>query len=131
MSYKWTKANVLANDGTSVIVQFHSKNWPAAGSEVLITRKNSRSLGQLRIYWRMLNNVSDAYPERWFDATAVHNWLKIQNGLYDLIEVEGVTLCLLHSTDFASMEQKRFTEYFTLCKMVLGIELNLEPEELL
>ncbi len=131
MSYKWTKAKVLANDETSVIVQFNSKGWPVAGSEVLVTRKNSRSLGQLRLYWKMLNTVSDAYPERWFDAKAVHNWLKIQMGFYDLIEVDGKTICLMQSTDFASMEQERFTRYFTLCKMVLGIELNLDAEELL
>lgn len=63
------------------------------------------------LYWVLLTTVWEN-QETFPTVDSLHDAIKIATGLYDTLTVSGREVIRLRSTDFASMKQDEFSEYY-------------------
>lgn len=81
------------------------------GEQVRCKIGRARNGKHHRLYWTLINVVW-SNQERFPTAESLHDAIKIATGLYDEYEVNGKTLIRVRSTDFASMKQDEFSQYY-------------------
>lgn len=127
---KWIRAHVVTSN-SHVLLECHDwENPPAAGTNVLVRVRKPRSSQQHALYWVLLGRIA-AGDDRWHNAENLHNWIKIKLGMYDAFPVGNRTVVQIHSTDFATMDQDDFNQYFVQSVALLSEELGIDAMEIL
>lgn len=104
--------------------------YPAAGTDVLVKLRQPRNLKHHRLYWALMKLVAECAPA-WNNAEAVHQWTKFRLGMYRAVEVvRGTVVIEWESTDFAAMDQTRFTAHFDAAIAEIAMETGIDPYEL-
>lgn len=81
------------------------------GSTVTLKLKRDRSTPQQRLYWAILQHISES--SQWETAERLHVALKIRLGYFDLMQLpSGKAVPIPHSTAFDKMTHDEFTDYF-------------------
>lgn len=81
------------------------------GEVVTMKLKRDRSTPQQRLYWGILQHISEA--SQWETAERLHVALKIRLGYFDLLQLpNGKAVPVPQSTAFDKMDQAEFQDYF-------------------
>ena len=122
----------IAPDGRAmVLVSAHpDMAFPKPGTHCLVKLRRPRNIKHNSLYWTLLKKVVLA-TGRWTTEEALHRWLKIKLGMYEIVgTADGKTLVTFDSTDFVSMAQDEFKAYFDYAIEVICVETGIDPETL-
>jgi len=105
---------------------------PKPGESFLIGLRKGRSLRHHRLYWAMLTNVVEA-TGRWRTKHELHQWILFQLKMFDeVISADSDRVYFkLRSTDFESMSQQDFNEYFEEAVREISAEIECDPLEIM
>jgi hypothetical protein len=102
----------------------------ANGQRVNVSIKEWRNLDRLRAYWSVLHEVVDATGANNLTAEKLHEVLKLENGVVDLIRLpSGMTVAIPGSIAFEKMSEPEFIEFFRKAEEWLGRVYGYEPKE--
>lgn len=89
----------------------------ANGQRVRVTIGEWRNLDRLRAYWSMLHEVVEATGANNLTAEKLHEVLKLQNGVVDLILLpSGMTVAIPGSIALERMSEPEFIAFFEKAK---------------
>ena len=101
--------------------------WPDTGTAFLVRVRRPRNPKHHRLYWGMLSQVVDA-TGRWSSRDALHKWIKYQLNLYTVTAFDGGRVIVeWDSTDYMSMDQADFREFFDQAVAAICIETGVDP----
>lgn len=99
----------------------------ANGQRVRVEIKEFRSLPRLRAYWAMLNEVVKA-TECAPSAEKLHEAMKLELGIVDLVKVGKMTVAIPGSIAFHKMTEAEMVEYFQIAERWLAQTYGWVPE---
>ena len=99
---KGTYISALSNGKALFMADKVPVQCPPVESHVMMQIVSVRSGRMQRYYWSLLGKVVDA-TELWHSKEALHNWLKLQLGLYREFNFNGQTVVHMESTDEACL----------------------------
>lgn len=100
----------------------------AQGQRVRIEVKEFRSLPRLRAYWSMLHDVVAA-TECAASAERLHEAMKLELGIVDLVKVGTMTVAIPGSIAFDKMSESEMTEYFQIAEKWLAEKYGYVRQE--
>lgn len=100
----------------------------AEGQLVRADIKEFRSLGRLRAYWKMLHDVVAA-TECAASAERLHEAMKLELGIVDLVKVGNMTVAIPGSIAFDAMTEAEMVEWFGIAQRFLAEKYGYVPEE--
>lgn len=90
-----------------------------AGKPLKVRLSQARSLPMMRLYWSMLQLVSENLDQP-VSAETLHEWLKLKLGVSNQIKLRsGEIVSVPGSIAFDKMEQPEFRAYFEAAKALL------------
>lgn len=102
----------------------------ANGQRVNVAIKEWRNLDRLRAYWSMLHDVVDATGANNLTAEKIHEVLKLENGVVDLIRLPtGMTVAIPGSIALDKMDEPDFIEFFRKAEAWLSRTYGYQPQE--
>lgn len=100
----------------------------AQGQRVKVEIKEFRSLPRLRAYWAMLDEVVAA-TECAASAERLHEAMKLELGIVDLVKVGNLTVAIPGSIAFDKMTEAEMAEYFRIAEKWLAEKYGYAPED--
>lgn len=100
----------------------------AQGQRVKVEIKEFRSVPRLRAYWAMLNEVVAA-TECAASAERLHEAMKLELGIVDLVKVKNMTVAIPGSIAFDKMTEAEMAEYFNIAQRWLAEKYGYVPQE--
>lgn len=100
----------------------------AEGQLVRADIKEFRSLGRLRAYWKMLHDVVAA-TECAASAERLHEAMKLELGIVDLVKVGTMTVAIPGSIAFDRMTEAEMAKYFDIAQRFLAEKYGYAPED--
>lgn len=101
----------------------------ANGQRVRIEVKEWRNADRLRAYWSVLHEVVDATGANNLTAEKLHEVLKLENGVVDLIRLpSGMTVAIPGSIAFEKMSEPEFIEFFRKAEAWLAETYGYVPQ---
>lgn len=100
----------------------------AQGQRVKVEIKEFRSLPRLRAYWAMLHEVVAA-TECAASAERLHEAMKLELGIVDLVKVGTMTVAIPGSIAFDRMTEAEMAEYFDIAQRFLAEKYGYAPED--
>lgn len=100
----------------------------------LVKVRRPRSVKHHRLYWGMLRAVCEVSEgeDRWKTPVALHRWIKYQLGMYTIVAVDkGKSIVEWDSTDFYSMSQTAFEQFFEKAVKEIIDEIKVDPLSLI
>lgn len=133
---RWRRARVLANDPSGkAVIELDAPGrgqspLPAAGSTVMVEIRQPRNLRHHRKYWALLNKVVTA-TGRWPTAEACHRWVKWELRMFvPIAQKNGLMVIEWDSTDFNTMSQQKFGEFYERALNCIALETGIDAESL-
>ena len=126
---EWLPASTqhLENGSATIVVQKGESPIPEPGTTYLVRIRRPRNPKHHRLYWGMVRHIVEA-TDRWPTETALHRWIKYELGLYTIQAVDhGKFIVEWDSTDFMSMDQARFSDYFDRAVIAICLECGIYP----
>lgn len=99
----------------------------AQGQRVKVEIKAFRSLPRLRAYWAMLHEVVAA-TECAASAERLHEAMKLELGIVDLVKVGNMTVAIPGSIAFDRMTEAEMSEFFNIAQRWLSEKYGYVPE---
>lgn len=100
----------------------------AQGQRVRLDVKEFRSLPRLRAYWAMLHDVVAA-TECAASAERLHEAMKLELGIVDLVKVGTMTVAIPGSIAFDKMSESEMVEWFRIAEKFLAEKYGYVPED--
>ena len=126
----WIPAKVLETSEYGTTLRLPPGHVGDGDSTVFLRVRRPRNIKHHRKYWGMLASVVDA-TDRWPSTEAMHRWIKWELGMYTPVAVrDGYTVLEWDSTDFASMDQRAFGEFYDRAIAAVVFETGIDPEGL-
>ena len=102
--------------------------WPDPHTSIMVRIRRPRNPKHHRLYWGMLRQVVDA-TDQWPTPDALHKWIKYELSMYTMtaVDEEGLVVIEWESTDFMSMDQADFREFFDRTVACICIETGIDP----
>jgi len=102
----------------------------ANGQRVRVTIGEWRNIDRLRAYWSMLHDVVAATGANNLTAEKLHEVLKLQNGVVELILLpSGMTVAIPGSIALERMDEPEFIEFFRKAEQWLSQTYGYLPPE--
>ena len=98
----------------------------ANGQRVRVEIKEFRSAPRLRAYWAMLHEVVAA-TECAPSAERLHEAMKLELGIVDLVKVGTMTVAIPGSIAFDKMDEPEMVEWFRIAERFLAEKYGYEP----
>lgn len=98
----------------------------ANGQRVRVEIKEFRSAPRLRAYWAMLHEVVAA-TECAPSAERLHEAMKLELGIVDLVKVGTMTVAIPGSIAFDKMDEPEMVEWFRIAERFLSEKYGYEP----
>lgn len=98
------------------------------GQRVRVEIKEFRSAPRLRAYWAMLHDVVAA-TECAPSAERLHEAMKLELGIVDLVKVGTMTVAIPGSIAFDKMTEAEMVEWFRISERFLAEKYGYEPQE--
>ena len=98
------------------------------GQRVRVEIKEFRSTPRLRAYWAMLHDVVAA-TECAPSAERLHEAMKLELGIVDLVKVGTMTVAIPGSIAFDKMSEAEMVEWFRMAERFLAEKYGYEPQE--
>ncbi|WP_011579551.1 MULTISPECIES: hypothetical protein [Chelativorans] len=99
----------------------------AQGQRVKVDIKAFRSLPRLRAYWSMLHEVVAA-TECAASAERLHEAMKLELGIVDLVKVGNLTVAIPGSIAFDRMNEAEMSEFFNIAQRWLAEKYGYVPQ---
>lgn len=96
------------------------------GQRVRVEIKEFRSAPRLRAYWAMLHEVVAA-TECAPSAERLHEAMKLELGIVDLVKVGPMTVAIPGSIAFDKMDEPEMVEWFRIAERFLSERYGYEP----
>jgi len=96
------------------------------GQRVRVEIKEFRSAPRLRAYWAMLHDVVAA-TECAPSAERLHEAMKLELGIVDLVKVGHMTVAIPGSIAFDKMTEAEMVEWFRIAERFLAEKYGYEP----
>lgn len=96
------------------------------GQRVRVDIKEFRSAPRLRAYWAMLHDVVAA-TECAPSAERLHEAMKLELGIVDLVKVGHMTVAIPGSIAFDRMTEAEMVEWFRIAERFLAEKYGYEP----
>lgn len=96
------------------------------GQRVRVEIKEFRSAPRLRAYWAMLHEVVAA-TECAPSAERLHEAMKLELGIVDLVKVGTMTVAIPGSIAFDKMDEPEMVEWFRTAERFLSEKYGYEP----
>lgn len=81
------------------------------GQSVRVEIRQTRSIGRMRAYWKMLHEVVQA-TECASSAERLHEALKLELGIVDLVRIGHMTVAIPGSIAFDKMNENEMANFF-------------------
>lgn len=91
-----------------------------------VTIEDERSYEQHNLFWKMCRFVSEN-SDQWASAEKVLEWLKIQMGLYKVIEMSVGKFLHLESISFRAMGARKFKRFMDDSVRLLSEHAGFDP----
>jgi hypothetical protein len=98
------------------------------GHSVRVEIKQHRSHDRLRAYWATLHEVVKA-TECAVTAERLHEAMKLELGIVDLVKVGRLTVAIPGSIAFDKMTESEMAEYFQIAERWLAATYGYVPKE--
>lgn len=98
----------------------------ADGDLVRVDIKEFRNGGRLRAYWAMLHEVIAA-TECAPSSERLHEAMKLELGIVDLVKVGTMTVAIPGSIAFDKMDEPEMVEWFRIAERFLAEKYGYEP----
>lgn len=131
MPDQWLPAYFRERDGVgNAVFRVEGVRGLEPGDTVLVRIRRARNPRHHRLYWGMVRTVVEA-TGRWPSPEALHRWLKYELGLFTVVAVDRHKFIVeWDSTDFMSMGQDRFSEFFERAVVAICLETGIDPLDL-
>lgn len=96
------------------------------GQRVRVDIKEFRSVPRLRAYWMMLHEVVAA-TECAPSAERLHEAMKLELGIVDLVKVGNMTVAIPGSIAFDKFTESEMVEWFRIAERFLAEKYGYEP----
>ena len=107
-----------------------SQPLPKPEKHLLVKLRQARNPKHHRKYWALMGALAQA-SDRWQSAEDVHRWLKWELKMYTPVAVrDGYTVLEWESTDFASMDQRSFAEFYETALATIALETGINADAL-
>ena len=127
MTDRWLEARVHGMTGDRTLIAVANAPKLDRDKPFLVRIRRPRNPKHHRMYWGMVKSVVDA-TDRWRTPEHLHRWIKWQLGLYRLTRVDhGKAVVEWDSTDWMSMDQDRFADYFERAVVAICFETGIDP----
>ena len=124
----WRHAQVrgiVEDDKVLLAVEGDGKLKP--GDSCVIQIRKPRNPKHNSLYWCLLSNITES-TGRWPTPEALHKWLKFELGMYTITEVNDGRIAIeWDSTDFMSMGQEEFRDFFERAVALICLETGIDP----
>ena len=97
------------------------------GHSVRVELRQYRSLPRLRAYWAMLHEVVAA-TECAASAERLHEAMKLELGIVDLVKVGNLTVAIPGSIAFDRMNEAKMSEFFNIAQRWLAEKYGYAPQ---
>ena len=82
-----------------------------------------------RLYWAALQSVVES-TGAWLTKEQLHNWVKVELGFYETAEIApGVVVTEWLSTNFWSMGERQFRNFFEHAMVAISLKTGIDPLE--